>query len=145
MVIANIKHYVDGLLDAKYRGSVHVEKISRDTGINSVFVRDALFVLRDTFPGDYRVYRFDGKIAIDKNDGRIGRTVFSFSRSNSLARLACLGPATGVAIWYFKDLLLGRPFEMWGFAVMLPLAYIGEWLNTRFRKCREERSNSWEA
>jgi len=138
-IVDAIKRYVDHLLDMQYAGSIHVAKISRDTGIDPVCVEDALFTLRDNFPRDYRVSRFEGKTLIGNRDGKIGRTIHSFTQAHYLSRLACLGPAAGVAIWSMKDVILGRPFEGWGFAAMIPLAYAGEWLNTRFRKWREDK------
>ena len=61
------------------------------------------------------------------------------SHRSWLTHLACLGPAVSAGIWFVKDLILGRPFEIWGFAVMIPLAYGGEWLTTHLSKLRENK------
>jgi len=137
--ISRSKRFVDGLLDTGYEGNIHLEKIARDTGYRRTAVRDALLALQDS--GHYQVYRTsEGEIAVGRKGTRMGVTVTAATfRRSWLARLACLGPAVSVGVWFAKDLILGRPFEILGFAAMIPLAYGGEWLNTRFRKWREDK------
>ncbi len=137
--ISKIKRFVDELLDSGYDGNIHLEKIARETGYRRTAVRDALLSLQDS--GHYRVYRTpEGVIAVGRKATRRGTTVTAATfRRGWLARIACLGPAVSVGVWFAKDLILGRSFEVWGFAAMIPLAYGGEWLNTRFRNWREDK------
>ena len=137
--ISKIKRFVDELLDSGYEGNIHLEKIAKKTGYRRTVVRDTVFALQNS--GHYRVYRTpEGQIAVGRKGSRVGITVTAATFHGSwLARLACLGPAVSAGVWFVKDLILGRPFEFWGFAVMIPLAYGGEWLNTRFRKWREDK------
>jgi len=137
--ISKIKHFVDELLDSGYEGNITLEKITNETTYRRAAIRDALIALQDS--GHYRVYRTsDGVLAVGSRASKIGTTVRrKHNYGNWLARVACLGPAVSVGIWFVKDLILGRPFEVLGFIAMIPLAYSGEWLNTRFRKWREDK------
>lgn len=137
--ISKIKLYVDELLESGYEGNIHREKIAKETGYRRTAVHDALLALRDS--GHYRLYKTsEGVTAIGRKAAAIGTTVTAASlRRSWLPRLACLGPAIGVAIWFAKDVIIRRPFEFQSFVVLLPLAYAGEWLNTRFRKWRENK------
>jgi len=137
--ISRIKRFVDELLGFGYEGNIHLEKIAKETGYRRTAVRDTLLALQDS--GHYRVYRTaEGEIAVGRNTARMGTTVTAATfRRSWLARVACLGPAVSVGVWFAKDLILGRPFEILGFTAMIPLAYGGEWLNTRFRKWREDK------
>ena len=137
--ISRIKRFVDGLLESYYDGNINLEKIAKETGYRRTTIRDALLTFQDS--GHYRVYRTSaGVLAVGSKTSQIGTTVKGDIASRDwLARVTCLGPAVSVGIWFAKDLILGRPFQVWGFVTMIPLAYGGEWLNTRFRKWREDK------
>ena len=137
--ISRIKRLVDELLDSGYEGNIHLEELAKETGYRRTAVRDALLALQDS--GHYRVYRTpEREIAVGRSTSRVGTAVTEATfRRSWIARLACLGPAVSVGAWFVKDLILGRPFEILGIATMIPLAYVGEWLNTRFRKWREDK------
>jgi len=137
--ISKIKEFVDGLLGSGYEGNITLEKIARETTYRRTTIQDALMALQES--GHYRVYRTsDDMLAVGNKTSKVGTVIKrSYAHRNWLARVACLGPAVSVGIWFVKDLILGRPFEMWGFIGMIPLAYGGEWLNTRFRKWREDK------
>jgi len=137
--ISKIKHFVDELLDAGYEGNIHLEKIKESTGYRRTAVRDALLALQDS--GHYRLYKTSqGLIAVGSKSANTGTTLTASSfQSSWLTRLACLGPAVSVGIWFAKDVILGRSFEVWSFVVLLPLAYAGEWLNTRFKKWHKDK------
>ncbi len=136
--ISRIKRFVDGLLESGYEGNINLEQIAKETGYRRTTIKDALMALQES--GHYRVYRTSGVLAVGNNASKIGTTVKMGTPSqNWLARVTCLGPAVSVGIWFLKDIILGRPFKIWGFMVMLPLAYSGEFLNTRFRKWREDK------
>ncbi len=91
--------------------------------------------------GHYRVYSTsDEVLAVGNKTSKVGTAITrNYAHRNWLARVACLGPAVSVGIWPIKNLILGHPFEMWRFAAMSPLGYGDEWLNTRFRKWREDK------
>ncbi|MCA9209124.1 MAG: hypothetical protein KDA55_12240, partial [Planctomycetales bacterium] len=137
--ISRVKGRVDEFIGSGYAGNIHVDKLAKEIGYRRTAVRDALFALQGS--GHYRVYRTpEGQIAIGPKESTIGTALLAPTiHRNWLARVACLGPAVSVGIWFVKDVILGRPFEVLGFAAMIPLAYGGEWLNTRFRKWRENK------
>lgn len=136
--ISRIKLAIDGLLNTGYQGNIHVKLISKETGYPLRIIKDALFTLvrenqQDT--DGYRVYTTDsGEIAIGRKTGTRGKTRnLEGSQQKWLPHLIFLVPAIGVGIWYARDVILGRQFDIMGFATMIPLAYTGEWLKTRFR------------
>jgi hypothetical protein len=137
--VSRIKSLVDDLLDCGYEGNIRLEKIAKETGYRRTAVRDALLTLRNS--GHYRLYKTSGgDIAVGAATSGAGIPATpSRLRSGWLPRLACLGPAIGVGIWFAKDVIIGRPFEFQSFVVLLPLAYGGEWLNVHFRKWREDK------
>jgi hypothetical protein len=129
---------VDELLESGYEGNIYLEKIAKKTGYRRTAIRDALQSLEGS--GHYRIYRIEGLIAVGRMTSKVGTTVSVAPHQHAwLARLACLGPAVSVGVWFAKDLILGRPFEALGLLTMIPLAYGGEWLNTHFRKLRNDR------
>lgn len=137
--ISRVKTCVDEYLKAGYEGNIHLEKIAAETGYRRTAVRDAFLAIQEL--GHYRVYRtHEGDIAVGSADTKMGRVLAAGSfRRSWFSRIACLGPAFSVGIWFMKDWFLGQPFRFWGFASMIPLAYAGEWLNTHFRKWHENK------
>lgn len=137
--ISRIKCCVDELLNSGYEGNVHLEKIAKETGYRRTAVRDALAALRDS--GHYRLYETaEGVLAVDSRTATLGTPATpARHRHRWLIRLALLGPAIGVAIWFLRDVIIGKPFDFGSFLVSVPLAYAGEWLNTRLRKWQEDK------
>ena len=142
--ISKIKHFVDDLLDSGYQGNILVGKVANATGYQNSVVRDALLALQRSEPEHYRLYRLEGRLAVGLKSSKLGTLVTAADLHQGwLSRLACLSPAVTVGIWFVKDVILGRPFDTWAFAALLPLAYAGEWLNTRFRRvARKEGRNT---
>jgi len=137
--ISQIKLFVDGLLNSGYEGSIHLEKIAKETGYRRSAVCDALLALQDS--GHYQLYKTsNGTLAVGPQTTTWGIPVtMPHAGGHWLCRLACLGPAIGVTIWFIKDVIMGEPVELRSFMVSVPLAYAGEWLDTRFGRWREDK------
>jgi hypothetical protein len=132
--IFKIKQFVDERIQQGYGGNIHLDMIHNGTGYRRSSVRDALLALQNS--GHYHLYKTpEGLLAVGARTTQLGAVITAAGLQRTwLAHLACLGPAVTVGVWFLKDVILGRPFDMWAFAALLPLAYAGEWLNTRFRK-----------
>jgi len=137
--ISKMKRFMAELLDSGCEGNIHLEGIAKETRYRRTAVRDALLILQAS--GHYWVYGTqEGEIAVGQKGTKLGTLVTAPTLlGSSLARMACLGVVVSVGVWFAKDFILGHPFGVLGFAAMIPLAYVGEWLNTRFRKWRENK------
>jgi hypothetical protein len=137
--ISRVKQCVDELLNSGYEGNVHLEKIAKETGYRRTAVREALAALQDS--GHYRLYETaEGILAVSAQTAALGFPVTaSRARGRWLIRLALLGPAIGVTIWFLRDVIIGKPFDFVSFFVSVPLAYTGEWVNTRLGKWQEDK------
>jgi hypothetical protein len=137
--ISQIKLYVDGLLNSGYEGNIHLEKIAKETGFRRTAVCDALMAMQES--GHYQLYRTSsGLMAVGPQAAAMGIPVtVPRPRRRWLRRIAFLGPAIGLTIWVMRDVIIGKPVELQTFVVSVPLAYCGEWLNTRFGRWRQSK------
>ncbi len=134
--ILRIKEFVDGRLAEGYQGNIDLEKVAQGTGYRRTATLDALLALQSS--GHYRLYKTPGGfVAIARQTANGGGTLTAAGLHRGWAsHLAFLGPAVTVCVWFGRDTILGRPFQAWAVLACLPLAYAGEWLNTRFRNWR---------
>ena len=140
--ISNIRNYVDKKLKGEgFEGFFSVDKIKEQTGYRRALIRDALLQLQ--LSGHYRVYRHgdNNDICVCLPEGKLGHKVTNtyFRQIFVLRYLALLSPMVGVSIWFAKDVILGRPFQAWGFFVIIPLAYAGEWVGNWLRLMKENK------
>jgi hypothetical protein len=138
--IAKVKGIVDEYLETGYEGYITLEKIKKETGYRRSFTKRAFAALSKL--NHYKVYKTpDGDIAIAGKTGKLGKSIDAAQLlRHRFHHAVFLGPAfIGVGIWFLKDVFLGRPFDVRGFAIMLPLGYLGEWLKIRLEKYRENK------
>jgi hypothetical protein len=132
--ISKTKHYVDKLLNEAYEGNIRLDKVAEATGYRRSVVRDALFALQGS--GHYHLYKTSqGEVAVGRKGPKLGTMLTAADfHPGWLSRMAFLSPAVTVCVWFARDAILGRPSHWLAMLACFPVAFAGEWLNTRFRK-----------